>query len=567
VKEDIERQLADLPLKNARESSRRARLAKFRRRHPRLSTALVAGVLLFVPAGAVTGLQGYSSYRLRQRERAEALVLRDGSLRDAFSVQTLVHSRSSDSRLFQISRERGEELVERYRVEAAADWDSRSEVSRLGDPERRELFEGMGDAFFALARATEEHARDTHDPTLREQAQRWGRLADGVLGKLGRAPSESWKRPRPLTGPERSGTLPELGKLDEDDLYRLAGELMAESRFRQAVTVFDELLIRKPQHFMAWFQKAGCLDNLGNSPSALQAWETCVALQPEFAACHQNLGLSAYRCKSFTRAERAFAEAHRLEPKLVNALVNRALCRTQLGRHADAERDLTDALAADAPATVAYFLRADVRRKLGRAAEADADFAAGMKHEPTDEWGFSMRGYFRAFQAKPDVTAAIEDLDRALAINPRNVIALNNKIFALERLGRLPAATATSETYLSYYPDMLPMHATRGVYLARQGDAAGAMQEAEFCLKSAPPSAFMYYQVGSLYATLSRHDVKFKARALDLLEASVARGMDRPELFGADADLDALRAEERFAQLASLAGKQAELKRKRVALP
>ena len=154
VKEDLERHLADLPLRHAKESSRRARLVKFRRRHPRISTALAVGLVatlfLFLPAAVLTSLRGYSAYRLSQREYAEARLLLDDSRRHAFAIQTYVHSRSNDSRLFQISRERGEELARRYKIEASVNWDAQPEVSRLDEGERRELFDGMGDAFLAL---------------------------------------------------------------------------------------------------------------------------------------------------------------------------------------------------------------------------------------------------------------------------------------------------------------------------------------------------------------------------------------------------------------------------------
>src|SRR5262249_3562609 len=94
LKEDVERELGNRPLKHARESSPRARLAQFRRRQPVLTTALAALLLFILPAGLSAGLKYASYLRLKERQTAEAVVKFDDSLKACYEVQTLTHSRN-----------------------------------------------------------------------------------------------------------------------------------------------------------------------------------------------------------------------------------------------------------------------------------------------------------------------------------------------------------------------------------------------------------------------------------------------------------------------------------------
>jgi tetratricopeptide (TPR) repeat protein len=358
------------------------------------------------------------------------------------------------------------------------------------------------------------------------------------------------KRFGPTPGKSNGSSLmADLAKMDDADLYRLASDLLGDGKHRNALTVLEELTQRNPQHFMGWYWRATCLDALGNNPLAVQAWTTCVALQPEFATCHHHLGLARFRLKEFARAEQSFSEAYRLDPQIGNALIHRALSLKQQGKYVEAERDLTEALEKEAAPIVAYLFRAEVRRKLNKSAEADADHAEAMKRKADDEWSFSTRGYSQLVLSTPNFDSALSDLESALKINPRNQASLINKMVALDRSGRLAEALEVVELYLNYYPDMAQARVWRAGYLARLGSLAAAQDELRVYEKLAPPSATTYYHIGAVHAAMSKHDSRFKSTAMKYLDVSLARGYDRPDNFRRDSELDPLRGEKGFAVL------------------
>ncbi len=485
----------------------------------------------------------------------------DAALRTCFDVQTLVHSRSKDSRLFGLSLAKAEELARSYQVDPDSAWDDDSAVSRLDAGERVELLTQLGDTFQVIARATAQRGEDIGDKELTGQAERWRKLAESCFGKSGRKPTVQLQ---PAGGGQHD--LPDMSKLDNADLYALASELVSESRYKHAVTVLNELTHRDSKNFMAWFWKATCYDNLGNHPLSVSAWTTCTALEPVFAVCHYNLGLARIRTKQFADAERSFDRAYGLDPKLTGALIKRGVAKMQQRNFAGAEDDFTQALEREGAPTLALFLRSTVRKEQGKAQPAKDDYAEAMKREPSDEGSYSTRGFAqlerdnkrvvaeRGFaQLEHDNERALADLDQALKINPRNFEALNNKMVALERLNRLPEAVAVCDLFLTYYPDHTPARMTRGVYLARQGKIEAAVQDAQQCVKEGLTSGFLYYQIGSLYAQLSKRDAKYAAAAINMFKDAFHHGFDRPELFRTDPDLAPLKGDPQFKQLAAWA--------------
>jgi hypothetical protein len=66
-------------------------------------------------------------------------------------------------------------------------------------------------------------------------------------------------------------------------------------------------------------------------------------------------------------------------------------------------------------------------------------------------------------------------------------------------------------------------------------------------------SPFLIYQIGSLYAQLAPHDPKARDTALKLLHEALRKGFDQPQLFTVDSDLDPIRDDAEFQQLAQTA--------------
>ena len=554
VKEDIERELNNLPLKYARETSWRGRWIKYRRRHPTLTTALAASLFVVAPALAAASWQYLSYQRLAERQRAEAIVKRQEALRDAFAAQALAHSAGRDSRLLRLSLDRAEHLAQLYALNDS-DWEKQPDVQKLTEDERQELWHQLGDTFFVVANAVSEvdrrnapHAGSGRAETL----QHWAELCYRRSGKsLQRAMASGSVEPQ------------QIQNLPDEELYHFGMQKMAERQYGEAAQIFRELTTRDGKNFPAWFRLADCLNNLGQDAAATHAWTVCVALQPDSAVCHFNLALAYSMSSDFAKAERYFSKAYQLDPDMVSALANRASCRSRLGQWDDALADWNEVIARMPQSAHFRLRRAQCLARQGRIFAAMIDEAVGMNIDPDDEFGFSLRGYLRLFggdgrNLRPGLTpeeieAALQDLDRAIKLNPRNRTTLQNRVAALERLGRWEEAVQAAHAMLEQFPDMPLLPAQLAGFLARLGRVEEATQAIKRALKLAPRDAAIHYQVGAVYSLLVKHDKKFKDDAMHHLEAALARGYACPGSYHSDPSLAGLQGEPRFERILATA--------------
>jgi tetratricopeptide (TPR) repeat protein len=262
-----------------------------------------------------------------------------------------------------------------------------------------------------------------------------------------------------------------------------------------------------------------------------------------------NRGLAYYRQKDVQRALADFDQVAKLKPDLADGYINRALALQGVGRPADAVKDFTRALECGAAPTRVYFMRARARRSAGDREGAKRDEDEGLRREPADEISWLARGRARSAS---DPAGALADYDRALALNPRSRVALQNKASVLsERLNRPEEAVAVLDRLLALFPDSVPARAGRGVVLARLGRRDAALKDALGCLARSG-EAMTRYQVACVYALTSRQQPEDRARALQLLTEAVRAGFGIPWL-ATDHDLDPLRGAPEFQRLTAAA--------------
>jgi serine/threonine protein kinase/Flp pilus assembly protein TadD len=555
LKEDIERELQNLPLKFARESSWKARFRKYHRRHPRLVTAWAVSLFLLLPATIATGLQYHSYRRLAERQRAEAIVKRNDSLKQCFEAQVLVQSAPRDSRLFQLGLQRAEQLAEQYALHRES-WQTQPDITRLTTEEQRELLTQLSNTFNVVAEAATQFHHDRPQLGLAAESdrlKRWADMCREIVGRAGKSKKEIL----------RTGN-PKWDSLDDDELNDWAMSLMNKSQFTEAIAALSELVQRDPKNFVGWFQLARCYDQLGNSRESARAWTVCTVLQPESAVCFFNLGTAYFLLKDFVRAERSFSAAYEKDPEMLSALANRAVCRSNQGNWEGAYADWNEVIGRQPRSTGYRLRRAQCLEKLGQPLAALIDRAIGFHVEPDDEFGYSLRGYIRLYDdngtgklrtglTAAEIDDALRDLDRAVAINPKNFVVLTNRAAALEQLNRIPDAVQAIEDMLRQFPERQLMRATRAALLARLGRIEQALEAAEDIAKSAAADAYVHYQLGACYALLAAKDARYQATALKHLEQAVVNGFDRLDLLSSDPDLKSLSDNPRFQRLLAVA--------------
>jgi serine/threonine protein kinase/tetratricopeptide (TPR) repeat protein len=555
--EDIERHLADRPLRWAPEPSWRERARKWARRHPRLSSgylvAALAAVLLVGVGAAYVG-------RTYQLARAEAVNTRHESSENLQHVRFLLGGPAPDAPDLAAGIEVAERILGRYRVLEDPNWTSAPAVAALTEEERTQLRGDLRELLLFLGRGVRLQVLTTAPGEWEERlryAVRLNELAESC------GPAEQGMRPILL---QRSLLLNLSGRPDEArelmhqaaalpastarDLYLAGVEKMAGGDYRGAASVLQQARRANPQDAFVCYALGLCHAELGEFPKAAAALEASIALWPNFHGSHYQRGRVHNERKEHQEAVAEFGEALRLRPDFNNARIDRALARLALKDFQGADSDLTAALASGTAPTRVYFIRAHVRRLAGDEKGAAADRALGLKCEPTDDQSWVARGLARLANHQPN--EALSDFDQALALNPRCLAALEDRAAVLADLpGRTAEAVQALDRAIELYPEHAQARAGRGVLLARLGKYEEALRDAREAERLDAEPANLY-RVAGIYALASREKGVYRREAFRLLAAALRAGYGFEYLNG-DPELASLRALPEFKRLVAAA--------------
>jgi tetratricopeptide (TPR) repeat protein len=563
VREDLDHQLANRPLAHARDASITERIRKWKRRHPRMTTALwvvsAAVLFLIVPSTVIAVRQNQLAERRLQIERSEAIVAQLHAVNELKTVQILLSTRMLDQDMIREGFARGKTVLQHYGIGSDADWAAQPHVVLLPSDKRVALRKELGEALLLFARCE----LALHPEGSREAAEAalcWNRLAEDCFPPNCRPRLLSAQRAKlAAILPGQVDPIPETGVVPQDT-YHEALELATANRHAEALVKLMPFTDENPDHFMAWFIRGVCHEGVAQYADAAGAFTVCATLWPDFHWTYMNRGIVRLKQGRFDQAEADFSRALARRSGWIDAIINRAIAREGKRDFAGAEKDLTEALESPDCPTRCYFIRAKVRRAIGDKQGAEMDSAEGRRREPTDVLSWVTRG---VWNLSTDPKGALEDYEQALRLNPHSLEALHNKAVVLaESLNRPKEAAAVMGQLLQLYPRYIEARAGRGIYLARINDAESAMADARIVLEE-EPTPFRMYQMAGVYAQLAKGDPSGKARqeAHRLAAKAFQSGFDRFDLIPTDNDIAPLRDDPEFRRLVDHAKRVADVGR------
>jgi serine/threonine protein kinase/tetratricopeptide (TPR) repeat protein len=572
LNDDLQRQLDDLPLKHTPEPSLRERLAKWSRRHKRLTSMTTLGVIAACLLTAVT-----AGFLARQRHVAR-LEAADSSRRLTAEVRQadfLLGSRDATPQQIEEGVTLCHQVLRRYGVLDDPSWSARPMVILLMAEQRDRLRQEIGQLLLLHARAAIWQAEATADPARRSErvglASRLNTLAGSCFGEA--APSRAlWLQRSDLAQlvgrddearrlRETAAAVPLRTPMDRfwdviDQLDRGGRrELTTLPKRREIMATLQEISRHDPQNFVNYLLLGNCYVRLGQLDAAVSCYSAGIALRPDLPWSYVNRGLAHLDLKEYSDAVADFDQALALRPDMVESYLNRALARMGIRDFAGAVADLGRALEhRDAPVR-ALFLRAQAREQLGDREGAAQDRAEGLRRRPDDELSWVVRGLARL---NSDPLGALTDFDAALALNPRSKSALQDKAHVLaEKLGRTEEAIQALSTALRHHPDYVDALAARGVYHARLGRRDPALTDARAAL-ALSDRAGTIYQVAGIYALTSKQQPDDRREALRLLASALRTDPSWLRVVPDDHELDPLRDRPEFRDLLIAVAKVSE---------
>ena len=538
---DLARQLEGRPLAFAREPSPRERLAKWRRRNPRLGSRLRAAALVVAVAGLSAGL----AYHADARADAAAAAEHRQALAAATDLRVELVNRADPARRA-AALKASADLLGRYGLTVGQPWGPTAAFRRLPAAERLGVATLCGELcrLNAAAVMIPAHAGAADEARgLAEVALAWNVLAGCCYADASTPRALHRERNALLAAAGR----PERAKPDAltdgdeaSELYLAGVEDFLAGRHSRAVAPLEHVAFLQPGHAAAQFLLAVCRHETGDSGRALERYLVVKALDPASGRASVNRGVIALLQSRYADAEGEFADALGREPGLAVAYKLRGVARQRQGKHADADADLTRHLELEPNSTRGYRHRAEVRAALGDAAGAEADRLSARRCTPETADDFVARGGLRAAD---DAAGAERDFRRATGLDPRAVAAWQNLAHLAAGRGDLAEALALQNKAVAAAPESAAPRLARALLLVRLGRRDRAHADARAALELAGGPVTLY-QAARVFALTSPDNPDDADRAVELVRAALRAGYRDFDGLAADPALAALRGDE-----------------------
>ncbi|HEV3445834.1 MAG TPA: tetratricopeptide repeat protein, partial [Gemmataceae bacterium] len=564
VAEDLRRYLEDRPLRYAPELSRREQVAKFVRRHPRLTQAgaLVSAAVLLLGTGAgilaatraqltTVKARAYEAEGAEARERKQAFVA------GAERARILVNTSTGMADQVREGVSVCEQTLGFYDILRDDDWQQHPAWRRLETEDQRALAEDARELLLLLAWG-KVFLADTAAPAEIKEALGLLERAEAIPGLP--ASSALWHDRgvylARLGDPE--GAAAAHAKADTftptsaRDHYLLATAFARQQRFQDAIAQLKHALQLNPKHYWSLFQLGILYENVGDHMLAYGAHSACIPLWPEFAWGYYNRGVVLQQLRRNREALADFATSLKLDPKLVPAHLNRALLylNSELRNPALALADLDAAAALGCDEATLHNQRGIALEMLGRHPEADAAFARALARAPDNVDLLLSQGFAVSERSAQRALSAFE---KARKREPRNTRALYGCAMLFQRQARDSlSALAYFNLALQVDPTFIAARRNRANVLAYRGESSLARQDIDWCVK-ADPSGETVYAAACVYALLAGKAVDaeepiFTERAIQLLEEAFKLDYGKDKA-ATDADLKHLHHHPEFRRL------------------
>jgi serine/threonine protein kinase/Tfp pilus assembly protein PilF len=536
LRDDLDLYFADEPLAFAREPSVGERVAKWSRRHPRVTSSFTLSLVaagLLIAAGFAISSRNDRLARLEAERTYHALLEQSRQTHYMLFVRNSAHQPLAEGTAL------CRRLLGFYGALDHDDWDRRKAFTALDPTEQARVRQELADACVLMARGYA--ARAGTDPDALAEAIRVNQRAEAIAGE--HTPREVFlQRAGLMRDAKRDADAAEALRRHDaapegDEVRRTYAQALKDQiskKHPEAIAKFRAVQALDPKHYWAYYGEGLSHGESDKWADARGCYTAAVALWPAFHWGYFNRAMACNELGDFAAAEADFTKALGIRPDFADAYLGRAKARNM-------RRDFEGALAdldAAAGLHVAAERFADLRGKL---LEATGRAPRG-ENEPDDEDGWINRGLAR--MEKKDAAGASEAFRQASELNPKSARPLLFRVYALDTLGKPEECLELLERAVRLAPNDAASLASRGVFRARLKQWDGARADAEAAL-SKSATASNLYQVAGVYARLAEHDRGCLGEAVLLLGVALRAGFGF-DLLPTDPELDPIRKTPEF---------------------
>ena len=244
----------------------------------------------------------------------------------------------------------------------------------------------------------------------------------------------------------------ERGSPSEDLINRLLQHYQ-NGRLRDAEKLAIEITREFPKHQFAWKVLGVLFEARGSKTEAVEANQTAVALSPQDAEAHNNLGNTLKELGRLKEAESSYNKAIALMPNYAEAYCNLGITLHGLGKLAKSEASYNQAIALKPELAEAHINLGITLQELGRLKEAEASYNQAITLMPDDAEAYCNLG--NVLKELGRLNDAETSFTKAIALMPNFAEAHSNLGVVFQELGRLAESKASFTKAITLMPNFM----------------------------------------------------------------------------------------------------------------
>ncbi|MBF0382580.1 MAG: tetratricopeptide repeat protein [Magnetococcales bacterium] len=287
-------------------------------------------------------------------------------------------------------------------------------------------------------------------------------------------------------------------------LLNLGLALTDLDRFDEAVDIFKELVVRRPDYPEAHNNLGNAFKEQGNHALAVDSFRRAISLNPSLIDVYNNLGLALIEQGKYDEALENLENALKLNPNYGKTHSNLALVYKAQGRNDKALDSLFNVISINPDDFETYYNLGVIQKEQGLVAEATASYKKAINIKPDFSLAHLNLGNI-LFEAKK-YEDAVESYQKAITFNKGDVEAYSNLGATLKELGKLDEAVVICQKAIMLDPNFTNAHNNLGTILQKQGKIDESIISYQKAIAIKPEDAKYYSNLGAAYNENKRYD-------------------------------------------------------------
>ena len=319
--------------------------------------------------------------------------------------------------------------------------------------------------------------------------------------------------------------MPASAQINTTQLMTIGRNAMMFEDYILSIQYFNQVIKVKPYLAEPYYLRAYAKLSLDDMSGAIEDCTLAIERNPFITDAYEIRGIARQTNGDRSGAIEDYNRGLKLMPVSKSFLMNKAIAQIDLKQYAGADSTFSRLLTLYPKFESAYLGRAHLNVAKGDTIAAVKDIERAMQINKRCTNAYLMRAEVRTKYSKRDLQGAIDDLNEAIRLEPRQANYFVNRACIKYNMKDFYGAMADFDYAIDLDPNNFQAHLDRGMMRAEFRDDNKAIEDFNFVLREQPSNMMALYNRAELYQRTRQY-----RKALADFDAVIAKNPDMPEL-------------------------------------